>query len=70
VVIHYAPGEIGPEELLARLQQAGCLETEASTASHPVGASMAGAVLGKALFGAFVQSALERSVLSLVSAFK
>ena len=70
MVILYSPSEVEVESLLAVLRQSGCLEAKMPAVLQAPGASTAGALFGKALFGAFVQSTLERSVLSLVTALK
>ncbi|MGF1614628.1 MAG: HMA2 domain-containing protein [Gammaproteobacteria bacterium] len=70
MVILYAPSEIDVESLLSVLRQSGCLEADQTADRQSAGMSMAGALFGKALFGAFFQSTLERSVLSLVTALK
>lgn len=70
MVILYSPRETDGESLLSVLRQSGCLEGKMPSALPAPSASMAGALFGKALFGAFFQSTLERSVLSLVTALK
>lgn len=70
LVILYSHQETDGESLLSVLRQTGCLEAKTPSTVQSPGASMAGALFGKALFGAFFQSTLERSVLSLVTALK
>nr|MBS0020419.1 hypothetical protein [Gammaproteobacteria bacterium] len=70
MIILYSATQTNAESLLSVLRQSGCLEAKVPSALQAPGASMAGALFGKALFGAFFQSTLERSVLSLVTALK
>jgi hypothetical protein len=66
ITVHYNPSQITHGDLLALLEQAGCLKVMAK--NHSEAAGQVGEMFGKALFGAVVQKTVERSVQSLVGA--
>ena len=64
LIIHYDPARLDHHRLLEHLNEAGC------NGLSPVGEAViakAGALFGKALVGAFVNKAVERSAVRLVS---
>ncbi|NKN31951.1 HMA2 domain-containing protein [Marichromatium bheemlicum] len=62
----YDPERIGRAQLLAALEQHGCVEVGPGTGTLT---NTAGHLFGKALVGAFVNKAVERSAYKLVSVF-
>lgn len=64
LVIHYDPARLHHQQLLEQLKETGC-----DNLSTPKAAMMsqAGTLFGKALVGAVVNKAVERSALRLVS---
>ncbi|BCU07365.1 MULTISPECIES: HMA2 domain-containing protein [Allochromatium] len=64
LVIHYDPARLDHHRLLEMLKETGCADL--SSASEAV-ISKAGALFGKALVGAVVNKAVERSAFRLVS---
>jgi ABC-type proline/glycine betaine transport system substrate-binding protein len=71
VIIYYDPEQVSADHILEALQEAGYLDHAAPTPSllhRPHVATKAGDLFGKAVFNVVVNKALERSVVSLVSA--
>jgi copper chaperone CopZ len=71
VIIYYDPEDVTLDHILGALREAGYLAKLESTqmpAYQPYVAAKAGDLFGKALFNVFVNRALERSVVSLVTA--
>lgn len=64
ITVHYDPDQLSRAELLGLLEECGCV---GATASHPDVGTRAGEAFGKALAGAVVNKALERSAVKLVS---
>lgn len=64
ITVHYEPTRLTRAQILDRLEQVGCLGTEIRADQ---GASRVHEAFGKALVGAVVQKAVERSAIKLVS---
>jgi Zn-dependent membrane protease YugP len=64
ITVHYDPMNLTQAQILERLEQVGCL---GSTIRADPGASRVHEAFGKALVGAVMQKAVERSALRLVS---
>ncbi|AHF03273.1 hypothetical protein MARPU_04770 [Marichromatium purpuratum 984] len=60
----YDPARIGRAQLFEALERHGCVEVESRSGKL---ATRAGTLFGKALVGAFVNKAVERSAYKLVS---
>lgn len=65
ITVHYDPNLLRHAELLATLEGLGCLHAASRTDES---ARMMGEMFGKALVGAVVQKAVERSARTLVGA--
>lgn len=66
ITVHYDTAVLHQSDLLAALEQLGCLQT--ASRSDEVARKM-GEMFGKALVGAVVQKAVEQSARTLVGAF-
>jgi copper chaperone CopZ len=64
ITVHYEPERLTRAQILERLEQVGCLGASIRTDS---GATRVHEVFGKALVGAVMQKAVERSAVRLVS---
>jgi len=64
ITVNYDPGQVTRGQLLALLERCGCI---GAVASPPDIGGRAGEAFGKALAGAVVNKAIERSALKLVS---
>lgn len=65
ITVHYDSAAIKQSDLLAALEQSGCL---GATSRNDEVSRKAGEMFGKALFGAVVQKAVEQSARTLVGA--
>lgn len=65
LTIHYDPAHLSHTQLLSALSEMGCSET---VPANPEFALRAGAMFGKALVGAMINKAVERSAYKVVSA--
>lgn len=68
ITVHYDPERLSHLDLLAAMKDLGCAEPVRDLAS-PAAAGKAGAMFGKALVGAVINMAIERSAFKLVGAF-
>ncbi|MBK1646010.1 hypothetical protein CKO25_15405 [Thiocapsa imhoffii] len=64
ITVHYDPAHTSQAQILARLEQIGCLGTSIRT---DLGTKRVHEAFGKALVGAVMQKAVERSALRIVS---
>ncbi|NEV62502.1 HMA2 domain-containing protein [Thiorhodococcus minor] len=67
ITVHYDPEQLSHLELLAAMKDLGCPEP-ARNGTSPAIAGKAGAMFGKALVGAVINKAVERSAFKLVGA--
>ncbi|AFL73309.1 HMA2 domain-containing protein [Thiocystis violascens] len=65
ITVHYDSERLTKQTLLDVMKTLGC--TQAMPRTNPAVASKAGAMFGKALIGAVINKAMERSALKLVS---
>jgi copper chaperone CopZ len=65
ITVNYDPARLTRSQLLTLLEECGCVETAAQTASTL--STKAGEAFGKALIGAVVNKAIERSAVKFVS---
>lgn len=65
ITIHYDPERMTKQALLDVMKDLGCTQT--MSGKNPAVASKAGALFGKALVGAVINKAVERSAFKLVS---
>ncbi|MFD2110364.1 HMA2 domain-containing protein [Thiorhodococcus fuscus] len=68
ITVHYSPEQLTHLELLAAMKGLDCPAQERDVVS-PAVVGKAGAMFGKALVGAFINKAVERSAFKLVGAF-
>jgi hypothetical protein len=64
ITVHYEPERLTQTQILEKLEQVGCLGASIRT---DLGATRVHEVFGKALVGAVMQKAVERSAVRLVS---
>lgn len=67
ITVNYDPKRLTQRALLDVMKDLGC--TEATPRANPALASKAGEMFGKALVGAVINKAVERSAFKLVSVF-
>lgn len=66
ITVHYDPERLTKQALLEAMQKVGCTGATA-TGANPAFAAKAGTMFGKALVGAIINKAVERSAFKLVS---
>jgi len=71
ITVHYSPEQLTHLELLAAMKGLGCPtpDLERDVTNRSAVAGKAGAMFGKALVGAVINKAVERSAFKLVGAF-
>jgi copper chaperone CopZ len=72
ILINYNPKTIQPSDIINTLQRNGYFDTSRALTNDQYiqrAASQAGNIVGKAIFGTFVEKALEGSALSLITFF-
>jgi len=65
ITVHYDPKRVQRSDLLAAMEEVGCLGPSARTVD---GTRQVAEMVGKALMGAMIQKAVERSARTLVGA--
>jgi len=72
ILINYNPKTVEDKDIVNTLQRQGYFDTSKALTNDEYlqkAASRAGSLVGKAIFGTFVESALEGSALSLITLF-
>jgi copper chaperone CopZ len=69
ITVQYDPNQLDADAILEVLKERGCLERDA-TSHRPQAVAKVGELFGKAVFDVLLAKTVERSVLSLVTAFR